>query len=113
MHKTSYAISASIVVGAFLGIAAVAFAAGDTTHAGHRPFARPVSGTVSAVNDATLTLAVTSSSTAAVTTYTVDDSSARILKSGATTTPSAVAVNDKIAVDRHLVGRRDSRKIDH
>jgi hypothetical protein len=109
-----YTLSVTAVAGAYLAMAAVAFAAQGTTtghSGGHPSFMRPLAGTVSAVGNGSLTVSVLASSTAAVTTYTVETGSARILRDGTSTTASAIEAGDRVMVFGTLSGTVDTAKL--
>ncbi len=82
----------------------------DMTPGGTRTGMRPgVFGTVSAISGTTLTVSskqapVASGSTAATVTYTVDASNATVKKDNATSTLSAIAVGDTVAVQGTVTG---------
>ena len=68
-----------------------------------------IMGTVSAVNGTTLTVTETNPKTSAVTTYTVDATSAKVMKGAqgaapTTSTLSSVAVGDKVAIRGTVTG---------
>lgn len=94
--KNIQKISAGLAVAGLLAITGVAYAA--TGHGAHGPFTRPLVGTVSALGTGSFSMVVQASSTAAVTTYTVETGNAKILKAGTTTLASSIQVNDKVAV---------------
>jgi hypothetical protein len=116
--KNIHKISTGIAIAGLLVIASAAYAQTASTnkgffgHGGHAAFVRPIAGTVSAINGTTsLTMTVQASSTAAITTYTVNTSGSKILKSGATTTVSSIQVNDKISVIGTVAGTNITAKV--
>ena len=107
--KNIHKISTGIAIAGLLVIAGAAYAQTASTNKG---FARPIIGTVSAINSSTsLTMTVQASSTAAITTYTVNTSGSKILKSGATTTVSNIQINDKISVIGTVAGTNITAKV--
>jgi hypothetical protein len=118
MKRNINKISVGIAIAGFLVITSVAYAQTAATaktffeHGRHAPSARPIVGTVSATNGSTsLTMTVQASSTAAVTTYTVNTSNARVLKDGTTTPASSIQINDKIAVVGTVSGMNVTAKV--
>ncbi len=107
--KNIHKISTGIAIAGLLVIAGAAYAQTASTNKG---FARPIIGTVSAINSSTsLTMTVQASSTAAITTYTVNTSGSKILKSGVTTTVSNIQINDKISVIGTVAGTNITAKV--
>jgi hypothetical protein len=109
--KSIHKISTGIAIAGILVIASAAYAQGASTargfsgHGGHAPFSRPIVGIVSAINGQTsLTMTVQASSTAAITNYTVNIGSTKILKSGTTTSIGSIQINDKISVIGAVAG---------
>jgi hypothetical protein len=115
--KNIHKISAGLAVVGFLIFAGMAYAdTGATTakflgHGTHPLFARPIAGVVSVINGGSLTMTVQASSTAAITTYTVNISSARILRSGTTTSIGSIHINDKVAVIGIISGTNITAKV--
>ncbi len=77
---------------------------------------RGVHGTVSAISGNTLTVTSTNPKTSVATTYTVDASSAKVLKGDGTTKPAAstlssVAVGDNVMVDGTVTGTSVTAKM--
>ena len=116
--KSINKIPIAVAIVGFLVVASAACAQTASTtrgsfgHGGNASFARPIVGIVSSVDDSTnLTITVQASSTAAITTYTVNTSNSKILRSGATTTASSIQINDKIAVIGTVSGTNINAKI--
>ncbi|HWB34098.1 MAG TPA: DUF5666 domain-containing protein [Candidatus Paceibacterota bacterium] len=107
-YKLSALIASSAVVGSLL-IAAPAFAQTPAPHAWNGPLQGRmmpgVFGIVSAINGTTLSVASRGfGKNTATTTYSVDASSATVFKDGATSTLSAVAINDAVVVQGTVSG---------
>ncbi|MDR3558341.1 MAG: DUF5666 domain-containing protein [Candidatus Pacebacteria bacterium] len=118
MKRNINKISAGIAIAGFFVIATVAYAQTAATaktfmeHGSRTPSVRPITGTVSATNGSTsLTMTVQASSTAAVTTYTVNTSNARVMKDGTTTPVTSIQINDKIAVVGTVSGMNITAKV--
>jgi len=117
--KNTNKLSISIVVVGFFVVASAAYAQTATTtkgffsHGGHPPFSRPIAGVVTAVNgsDLTVTVGEASSAVAAITNYTVNASTAKILRSGTTTTLSSIQISDKVAVIGTVSGTNITAKL--
>ena len=118
MKRNINKISVGIAVAGFFVIASVAYAQTAATaktffeHGSHAPSARPISGTVSATSGSTsFTMTVQASSTAAVTTYTVNTTNARVLRDGTTTPVTSIQIGDKIAVVGAVSGTNITAKV--
>jgi hypothetical protein len=116
--KSIHKISTGIAIAGLLVIASATYAQTASTtkgffsHGGHAPVARPIVGIVSAINGSTsLTMAVQASSTAAITNYTVNTGSAKILKSGTTASIGSIQINDKISVIGTVAGTNIAAKV--